>query len=107
MIEGQFDTDFPDIRSMAYIVPASGKILFTVPRENDMIRWYIQQDDTADLMDPETGRVDKNRSSPEELLEQTRKIVHPYKVDFRDGKLNWWTLYVGQWDPRWISQAIN
>jgi phenol 2-monooxygenase len=39
-----------------------------IPREEDKIRLYIQLSD-SDVLDPITGRVDKNRMSPEKLLE--------------------------------------
>jgi phenol 2-monooxygenase len=39
-----------------------------IPREGDLIRLYIQLLD-KDVLDPSTGRVDRNKTSPEMLLE--------------------------------------
>jgi phenol 2-monooxygenase len=39
-----------------------------IPREGDLIRLYIQLSD-KDVLDPSTGRVDRNKTSPEMLLE--------------------------------------
>ena len=38
-----------------------------IPREGDTVRLYIQLSD-ADILDPLTGRVDKNKMSPEKLV---------------------------------------
>lgn len=85
------DTDFPDIRYGSAIHSESGSCLI-IPREGEKVRFYIQLSD-SDVKDPITGRVDKNRMSPEKLLEVARKIIHPYKV--HEPKLyDWWTVYI-------------
>jgi len=61
------DTDFPDIRNRSVINSTSGSCML-IPREEDKIRLYIQLSD-SDVLDPITGRVDKNRMNPEKLLE--------------------------------------
>ena len=88
------DTDFPDFRAQSFIHSHDGT-LFIIPRENDLIRLYIQQGPDRDVVDPATGRADKSRTSPEKLLEQGRKILQPYRMEMKDGKVNWWTVYVG------------
>ncbi len=88
------DTDFPDFRAQSFIHSHDGT-LFIIPRENDFIRVYIQQGPESDVVDPVTGRADKNRTSPDKLLEQGRKILKPYRMDTKDGKVSWWTVYVG------------
>ncbi|KAI0689450.1 FAD binding domain-containing protein [Cerioporus squamosus] len=87
------DTDFPDVRCQSFIHSEAGT-LFTIPRENDLIRLYVQQTDLQDVIDPQTGRVDKNRTCPAKLIEQGKKIFHPYRMEAKDGKVNWWTVYV-------------
>ena len=72
--------------------------VFTIPREHDQVRVYIQQDADADVFDPATGRVDKNRTNPEKILAQARKILKPYQLDAKDGNITWWTVYVGECD---------
>ncbi|RDX51328.1 hypothetical protein OH76DRAFT_1555070 [Lentinus brumalis] len=90
------DTDFPDIRCQAFVHSNAGT-LFVIPRENDLIRLYIQQSSTQDIIDPQTGRIDKDRTSPGKLIEQGKKIFQPYTIQPKDGNINWWTVYaVGQ-----------
>ena len=89
------DTDFPDIRVNS-IVHSTFGTLFTIPREHDQVRLYIQQGTDSDVIDPSTGRVDKNRTSPDKILAQARKILKPYRLDIKEGNIPWWTVYVGK-----------
>jgi phenol 2-monooxygenase len=61
------DTDFPDIRYRCAIHSHNGSCMI-IPREGDLIRLYIQLSD-ADILDPLTGRIDRNKMGPEQLLE--------------------------------------
>lgn len=70
--------------------------MFMIPREKDLIRVYIQQPDDSEVIDPSTGRVDKNRSSPEKILAQAQKMLRPYHMNVKDGNVDWWTIYVGE-----------
>ena len=67
-----------------------------IPREKDLTRLYIQQPET-DLVDPATGRVDKDRTSPEKILDEARKILSPYKLEVKNGRVDWWTVYTGKY----------
>ncbi|KAI0628044.1 FAD binding domain-containing protein [Trametes polyzona] len=87
------DTDLPDIRCMTYIQSEQGT-LFIIPRERDLVRLYVQQPDDSEVINPNTGRANKNRSSPEKILEQARKLLHPYRMDIQDDHVDWWTIYV-------------
>ncbi|KAI9062565.1 hypothetical protein FKP32DRAFT_1677098 [Trametes sanguinea] len=87
------DTDLPDIRNMTYVHSSEG-MLFIIPRERDLIRIYVQQPNDSDVIDPATGRADKNKSSPEKILAQVRKILHPYRMEVKDNLIDWWTIYV-------------
>ena len=93
------DTDFPDFRTKSFIHSNHGTV-FIIPRENDMIRMYIQQGPESDVIDPATGRADKNRTSPEKLMEQAQKVLSPYRMEMKDGKAVWWTVYVGAYPSR-------
>jgi phenol 2-monooxygenase len=66
------DTDFPDIRNGCVIHSMNGSCL-VVPREGEKVRFYIQLGD--DVLDPTTGRVDKNMMSPQKLLEVRRSMT--------------------------------
>jgi hypothetical protein len=61
------DTDFPDVRNKALVHSNHGSVIF-VPREQDRIRIYIQLED-KDFINPVTGRLDKNKIGPEQILE--------------------------------------
>ncbi|OSD04725.1 hypothetical protein PYCCODRAFT_1433057 [Trametes coccinea BRFM310] len=87
------DTDLPDIRNITYVHSSEG-MLFMIPRERDLIRIYVQQPNNSDVIDPATGRADKNKTSPEKILAQVRKIMHPYRMEVKDNLIDWWTIYV-------------
>lgn len=85
------DTDFPDIRNKSLVHSNHGSALL-VPREQDRVRVYMQLED-KDIINPATGRVDKERMGPDELLEVARRSLYPYKLIPTTGIL-WWTLYI-------------
>ncbi|KAG1848096.1 FAD binding domain-containing protein [Suillus subalutaceus] len=88
------DTDFPDLRNKALVHSNHGSVLL-IPREQDRMRIYVQLED-KDLINPVTGRVDKEKMGPEQILETAQKSLVPYKL-IRKGEFLWWTIYtVGQ-----------
>lgn len=81
-----------------------------IPRENDLIRVYMQLLDT-NIVDSVSGRVDQDKIGPEQLLEVNdlctlreptiaftsapkiaRKSLHPYKIG-SSSDLKWWSVY--------------
>ncbi|KAH9944956.1 FAD binding domain-containing protein [Epithele typhae] len=88
------DTDFPDIRCKCAVHSDNGSCMI-IPREGDKIRLYIQLSD-RDVIDPATGRVDKNRFGPDKILQVAKKSFHPFEIS-QIGEIDWWTLYlIGQ-----------
>ncbi|KIJ65494.1 hypothetical protein HYDPIDRAFT_88033 [Hydnomerulius pinastri MD-312] len=85
------ETDFPDIRNKSLIHSNNGSCLL-VPREADRIRIYMQLAD-KDVLNPNTGRVDKDKMGPKQLLQVAQRSLHPYSLNPTDG-INWWTLYI-------------
>ncbi|KAH9945760.1 FAD binding domain-containing protein [Amylocystis lapponica] len=85
------DTDFPDIRNRCAIHSHNGSCMI-IPREGDRIRLYIQLTD-KDMVDPATGRVDKSKMGPKQLMEVAQKSMHPYKIS-TSHDIHWWTLYI-------------
>ncbi|KAG2137579.1 FAD binding domain-containing protein [Suillus bovinus] len=85
------DTDFPDVRNKCLVHSNNGSVLL-VPREQDRLRVYVQLEN-KDIINPATGRVDKERMGPDEMLEVARKSLSPYKLSPTTGFL-WWTLYI-------------
>ncbi|CDO68385.1 hypothetical protein BN946_scf184815.g32 [Trametes cinnabarina] len=87
------DTDMPDIRNLTYVHSSEGT-LFTIPRERDLVRLYVPQANDSEVIDPATGRADKNRSSAEKVLAQARKLIYPYRMEVKDNQIDWWTIYI-------------
>jgi phenol 2-monooxygenase len=87
-------TDFPDIRNKALVHSNHGSILL-IPREQDRIRIYVQLED-KDVVNPATGRVDKEKMGPEQILATAQRSLEPYKL-IRKSEFLWWTIYnIGQ-----------
>ena len=87
-------TDFPDIRSRCAIHSASSGSVMVIPRENKLVRLYIQLTTTSKIGDQDS-RADRSWITPQHILESAQRIMAPYKLDYR--KLDWWTAYqIGQ-----------
>ncbi|KAM3424060.1 hypothetical protein BST61_g11389 [Cercospora zeina] len=87
-------TDFPDIRMRCAIHPASSGSLMVIPRENKLVRLYIQLAATEKI--GEAGpKADRSRIYPEVILQAAQRILAPYKITYR--QLDWWTAnQIGQ-----------
>lgn len=92
VIDIEPEGDFPDVRCKTAVHSHNGSCMI-IPREGDLIRLYIQLAD-RDVLDPTTGRVDKARVSPEKLLSVAKASFAPFRMDAKDGKFDWWTLYI-------------
>nr|VWO96612.1 p-hydroxybenzoate hydroxylase [Ganoderma boninense] len=89
------ETDFPDLRNWA-IIQSNHGTLMNIPREGDLVRFYIQLPPDTDLVNPDTGRVDVAKASAGRLMECAAKILHPFTVK-QVGEAEWWTVYmIGQ-----------
>lgn len=87
-------TDFPDIRMRCAIHSASSGSVMVIPRENKLVRLYIQLTTTEKSGD-QASRSDRSWVTPEVILEAAQRIIAPYKLTYR--KLDWWTAYqIGQ-----------
>ncbi|EXJ73905.1 uncharacterized protein A1O5_02199 [Cladophialophora psammophila CBS 110553] len=85
-------TDFPDIRSRCSIHSARSGSLMVVPRENELVRLYIQLEDLERNMD---GRIDRSKITPEDILRAAQKIITPYTLQY--DYCDWFTAYqIGQ-----------
>lgn len=93
-------TDLPDIRKRCSIHSVSDGSIMIIPREGNLVRFYIQLKELA--QEPEDGsagtgksRVDRSKITPEAILEVARKIMHPYTLDVAETQ--WFTGYrIGQ-----------
>ena len=63
-----------------------------IPRENKLVRLYIQLTTTDKLGGK---KVDRSNINPEVILASAQRILHPYKITYR--YCDWWTAYqIGQ-----------
>ncbi|KAL4933364.1 putative FAD monooxygenase [Aspergillus undulatus] len=85
-------TDFPDIRTACAIHSADSGNVMVVPRENKLVRLYIQLT-TAEYNGGK--RADRSKINPDAILKAAQKIMTPYTISYR--RLDWWTAYqIGQ-----------
>ncbi|KAM5541471.1 hypothetical protein V8D89_005025 [Ganoderma adspersum] len=86
------ETDFPDLRDWV-IIQSNHGTLMNIPREGDMVRFYIQLPDDTDLVNRETRRVDMAKASAERLIESAARIIAPFPLS-TVGDAEWWTVYI-------------
>ena len=66
--------------------------LMVIPRENKLVRLYIQLT-TSDKLGG--GKVDRSKINPDVILASAQRIIHPYKLTYK--YCDWWTAYqIGQ-----------
>ncbi|KAI6781995.1 Phenol hydroxylase [Emericellopsis cladophorae] len=89
VLDGVVDTDFPDIKMKATIHSEHGSIM-VIPRENEMVRLYIQ---LASSSDPDWES--KRKSTESEVQEMAKKILQPYRITWE--RVEWFSVYpIGQ-----------
>ncbi|KAI4214688.1 MAG: hypothetical protein LQ351_002761 [Letrouitia transgressa] len=84
-------TNFPDIRMRCAIRSESSGSMMVIPRENRLVRLYIQLTEVKDA-----GRsMDRSKISPEMIIEAAQRIISPYNITY--DYCDWWTAYqIGQ-----------
>lgn len=86
-------TDFPDIRQRCAIHSANNGSVMVIPRENKLVRLYIQLQATEHAQSG--GKADRSWITPDIILQSAQRILHPYKLDY--SYCDWWTAYqIGQ-----------
>lgn len=69
----------------------SGGSLMMIPRENKLVRLYIQL--TGGLST--NSRLTRSMVTPKMLIETAKRILSPYAIDFT--YIHWWSAYqIGQ-----------
>ncbi|KAI5927595.1 phenol hydroxylase [Camillea tinctor] len=85
-------TDFPDIRMRCAIHSAENGSLMVIPRENKLVRLYIQ---LKEVTPDASGRADRSKITPDLIFSAAKKILSPYNIDYE--YCDWWTAYqIGQ-----------
>ncbi|KAJ7737365.1 FAD binding domain-containing protein [Mycena metata] len=83
-------TNLPDIRVKVVLHSANAGSLMIVPRERNLVRFYIQ---LGTLQPGE--KIDVSAQSPEKIIESARKILAPYTLECPE--VEWWSVYeIGQ-----------
>lgn len=84
-------TDFPDIRMRCAIHSANAGSVMVIPRENKLVRLYIQLQST----EVGGGKADRSKITPDMILKSAQRILHPYTLTYE--YCDWWTAYqIGQ-----------
>ncbi|KAK4899460.1 hypothetical protein LTR27_003193 [Elasticomyces elasticus] len=87
-------TDFPDIRMRCAIHSAKSGSVMIIPRENKLVRLYIQLTVTEKVGEG-GAKADRSKINPDVILQSAQRIMAPYQITYR--KLDWWTAYqIGQ-----------
>ncbi|KAJ7236871.1 FAD binding domain-containing protein [Mycena haematopus] len=83
-------TNLPDVRVKVVLHSANSGSLLIVPRERNLVRFYIQ---LGTLQSGE--KLDPSAQSPEKIIESARKILAPYTLECPE--IEWWSVYeIGQ-----------
>ncbi|KAJ9130737.1 Phenol 2-monooxygenase (FAD binding domain-containing protein) [Coniochaeta hoffmannii] len=89
VMDGVVNTDFPDIKMKCTIHSVHGSIM-VIPRENNMVRLYIQ---IATSTDPDFNP--RKSATVEEVQESAKKILKPYTIEWE--RVEWYSVYpIGQ-----------
>ena len=85
-------TNFPDIRQRCAVHSASSGSLMVIPRENKLVRLYIQ---LTEIKPDSSGRADRSQITPTTIIEAAQRIIAPYHLTYQ--YCDWWTAYqIGQ-----------
>lgn len=80
-----------DVRKRTMIHSASNGSMMIIPRENKLVRLYIQLTEVS----AGGGRVDRSKITPEMIFTAAQKTISPYKLEYH--YCDWWTAYqIGQ-----------
>lgn len=77
-----------DIRTRCMIHSASSGSLMIIPREDKLVRLYIQLTEISAA----GGRVDRSKITPEVIFEAAQKIISPYKLEYH--YCDWYVSYL-------------
>ncbi|USW57041.1 Putative FAD-binding domain, phenol hydroxylase dimerization domain, Thioredoxin-like superfamily [Septoria linicola] len=89
VMDGVVRTDFPDIKMKCTIHSDAGSIM-VIPRENNMVRLYIQ---IASSTDKDWNP--RKSATTEEVQEYAKKIMKPYYIEW--DRVEWYSVYpIGQ-----------
>lgn len=89
VMDGVLRTNFPDIKMKCTIHSDHGSIM-VIPRENNMVRLYIQ---IASSSDPDFNP--RKTATVDEVQQAAKSILHPYTCEW--DRVEWYSVYpIGQ-----------
>ncbi|KAI1178209.1 FAD binding domain-containing protein [Nemania sp. FL0916] len=89
VMDGVVKTDFPDIKMKCTIHSEHGSVM-VIPRENRMVRLYIQ---IASSTDPDWNP--RKTATAEEVQASAKRIIQPYSIEWE--RVEWYSVYpIGQ-----------
>lgn len=97
-----------DVRNRVMIHSASEGSMMIIPRENRLVRLYIQLTEVS----AGGGRVDRSKITPELIFKAAQKIIRPYKLEYH--YCDWWVTrricaeeYLTDKRLRWTAYQIG
>ncbi|KAI9372209.1 FAD binding domain-containing protein [Aspergillus egyptiacus] len=81
-------TDFPDIRQSCAIHSEKDGSIMTAPRENGLVRFYVQLTGESDL---DKLVMESSPNSPDALIQLVQRIIKPYTLRYE--YCDWWSFY--------------
>lgn len=90
VLDGEIDTDFPDIWTKSVVFSERFGSLLIIPRERDMTRLYIEMRPDAE---PATTTAAANDPSlvQSAIMRRAAQILHPYRIRWRS--IEWFGQY--------------
>ncbi|OTB01595.1 hypothetical protein M426DRAFT_14344 [Hypoxylon sp. CI-4A] len=89
VIDGVVKTDFPDIKMKCTIHSENGSVMI-IPRENNMVRLYIQIASSTDA-----DWSPRRTATAEQVQASAKKILQPYSIEWEH--VEWYSVYpIGQ-----------
>ncbi|EIM82041.1 uncharacterized protein STEHIDRAFT_103548 [Stereum hirsutum FP-91666 SS1] len=85
------ESNFPDWRNTCTVNAANTTILM-IPREQDMVRLYVELGLEDGLLDTASGRIAVGKIGPERILEITKPAFEPFVLE--PASIDWWTVYI-------------
>ena len=77
VLDGQLDTDFPDIWSKAIVYSEESGSVLIIPRERNLTRLYIEV-----KSDTEDGQAQEEHTK-EFVMQRAQEIMEPYRLRWR------------------------
>lgn len=100
VLDGQLDTDFPDIWSKAIVYSEESGSVLIIPRERNLTRLYIEV-----KSDTEDGQAQEEHTK-EFVMQRAQEIMEPYRLRWRT--VEWFGRYqIGQRVATRFSDEAN